>query len=152
MNPVGSDWAGPEVTHRVVSGVLTRGDRVLMCHRRADRAWYPDVWDFPGGHLEDGETPHAALMRELREELGIESDGDGTFVARWIADDLSEDITFLHVRDWQGELVNQAPDEHDDLDWFTLGEALSLELPDPRYEALLRDLLAPASRQPDVED
>jgi ADP-ribose pyrophosphatase len=110
------------------------------------------VWDFPGGHLEDGETPHAALMRELREELGIESDGDGTFVARWIADDLSEDITFLHVRDWQGELVNQAPDEHDDLDWFTLGEALSLELPDPRYEALLRDLLAPASRQADVED
>lgn len=152
MDPVGSDSAGPEVTHRVVSGVLTRGDRVLMCHRRADRAWYPDVWDFPGGHLEDGETPHAALMRELREELGIESDGDGTFLARWIADDFSEDITFLHVHDWQGELVNQAPDEHDDLDWFTLGEALSLALPDPRYEALLRDLLAPASGPPDLED
>lgn len=152
MNVAGSDSAEPEVTHRVVCGVLTRGDRVLMCHRRADRAWYPDVWDFPGGHLEDGETPPAALRRELREELGIASEGDGTFVARWMAEDFSEDITFLHVREWQGELVNLATDEHDDLDWFTLAEALSLKLPDPRYEALLRDLMAPASRQPDVED
>ena len=147
----GSDSAEPEVTHRVVSGVLTRGDRVLMCHRRADRAWYPDVWDFPGGHLEDGETPHAALRRELREELGIASDGDGTFVARWMAEDFSEDITFLRVREWQGELVNLATDEHDDLDWFTLAEALSLKLPDPRYEALLRELWHRPG-QPDVED
>lgn len=152
MDLAGSDSAEPEVTHRVVSGMLTRGDRVLMCHRRADRAWYPDVWDFPGGHLEDGETHQAALTRELREELGIESDGEGTFVARWVADDLSEDITFLHVRAWRGDLVNLAPDEHDDVAWFTLAEALSLELPDPRYEPLLRELLAPAPVQPDVED
>ncbi|WP_353509846.1 NUDIX domain-containing protein [Intrasporangium sp.] len=145
MSLAGGGSAEPEVTHRVVSGVLTRGDRVLLCHRRADRAWYPDVWDFPGGHLEDGETPHAALRRELREELGIASDGDGTFVARWVADDLSEDITFLHVRGWRGEPANLAPDEHDDLAWFTLPEALSLTLPDPRYEALLRGLLAPAA-------
>ena len=149
MSLAGDGSAEPEVTHRVVSGVLTRGDRVLMCHRRADRAWYPDVWDFPGGHLEDGETPHAALRRELREELGIASDGDGTFVARWVADDLSEDITFLHVGAWRGEPTNLAPDEHDDLAWLTLPEALSLTLPDPRYEALLRGLLAPAGG-PDV--
>ena len=147
----GSDSAVPGVTHRVVSGMLTRGGRVLMCHRRADRAWYPDVWDFPGGHLEDGETHQAALTRELREELGIESEG-GTFVARWVAEDLSEDITFLRVHDWSGDLVNLAPDEHDDLGWFTLAEALSRELPDPRYEPLLREVLAPASRQGDVDD
>lgn len=152
MDLAGGDSAGPEATHRVVSGMLIQGDRVLMCHRRADRAWYPDVWDFPGGHLEDGETHQAALTRELREELGIESEGEGTFVARWVAEDLSEDITFLRVRDWRGDLVNLAPEEHDELAWFTLAEALSLKLPDPRYEPLLGNLLAPAPVQPDTED
>ncbi|HKX66589.1 MAG TPA: NUDIX domain-containing protein [Intrasporangium sp.] len=152
MDVAEGDSGEPEVTHRVVSGVLTQAGRVLMCHRRADRAWYPDVWDFPGGHLEDGETPQAALRRELREELGIQSEGEGTFVARFVAEDLSEDITFLHLRDWRGDPVNLAPDEHDDLAWFTLAEALSLELPDPRYEPLLRGVLSPASRQTDVEN
>ena len=148
MHLEASGTAGPEVTHRVVSGMLTEGDRVLMCHRRADRAWYPDVWDFPGGHIEEGETPHEALTRELREELGIEANCDGTFVARWVAEDLSEDITFLRVRDWSGQPVNLAPDEHDELAWFTLGEALSLRLPDVRYGALLHDVLTPAPGQP----
>jgi mutator protein MutT len=131
-------------THHVVTGVLTEGDRVLLCHRRADRTWYPDVWDFPGGHIEDGETARTALTRELREELGIEADCSGAVLARWVADDHSEDITFISVRAWRGELTNLAPDEHDLLDWCTLEQALSLALPDPRYEPLLTDLLAPA--------
>lgn len=129
----------------MVTGVLTRGAQVLMCHRRADRAWYPDVWDFPGGHLEDGETPEEALVRELREELGIEAQVDGAVMARWVADDHSEDITFLAVSRWEGELVNLAPDEHDDIGWFTLAETQSLRLPDPRYGPLLEDLLGPGS-------
>lgn len=127
--------------HRVVSGVLTAAGRVLLCHRRADRAWYPDVWDFPGGHVEDGETLPEALARELREELGIVADGTGVALARWVAEDASEDITFLRVDGWSGEVTNRAPEEHDALGWFTLAEALRLSLPDPRYRTLLQDLL-----------
>ena len=41
-----------------------------------------------------------------------------------------------------------APDEHDEVAWLTLGEALSHPLPDPRYGALLREVLVPASGQP----
>jgi 8-oxo-dGTP diphosphatase len=55
----------------VVGALLVRPGGVLLCHRSADRTWYPDVWDVPGGHVDGGETPAAALVRELREELGV---------------------------------------------------------------------------------
>ena len=45
--------------------------RVLMCQRPQGKA-LAGLWEFPGGKLEPGETPEACLIRELREELGIE--------------------------------------------------------------------------------
>lgn len=56
--------------HRVVTAVLRRGQCVPLCHRSPERRWYPDAGDLPGGHVEDGEPPRQALMREIREELG----------------------------------------------------------------------------------
>ena len=56
----------------VVAGVLIRDNRILICQRRADQA-HALKWEFPGGKLEAGESPEQALVRELREELGIES-------------------------------------------------------------------------------
>ena len=44
--------------------------RVLMSRRRADQAM-PLLWEFPGGKVEPGEAPEAALAREVREELGL---------------------------------------------------------------------------------
>src|SRR2546428_11019656 len=55
---------------RVAAGILARDDRVLICRRRKGGA-FPLKWEFPGGKLQDGETPEAALVRELAEELGI---------------------------------------------------------------------------------
>ena len=54
----------------VVAAAVERDGRVMLCQRR------PDVhnalkWEFPGGKIEPGESPEAALARELREELGI---------------------------------------------------------------------------------
>lgn len=60
-----------EDPHQVVAGLLRRDGRGLLLHRAPTRRWYPDCWDLPGGHVEHGETAHAALQRELLEELGI---------------------------------------------------------------------------------
>ena len=54
----------------VVAALIERDGRILICRRREDQS-HAGKWEFPGGKVEAGETPGAALQRELAEELGI---------------------------------------------------------------------------------
>lgn len=54
----------------VVAAVIERSDRRLLIGQRRRTDTSPLKWEFPGGKLEEGETPKAALTRELQEELG----------------------------------------------------------------------------------
>ena len=125
-----------------------RGDRVLLGPRIAGRRWFPDCWDLPGGHVEPGEHPAEALVRELREEIGVEAVvagppslhlehrvdlDDGALVDAWT------------ITSWTGEPRNLAPDEHDELRWVAADELPGLHLAHPDYAAFLPRLLA-ASR------
>jgi mutator protein MutT len=126
--------------HRVVAGLLRRGDRVLLCHRTADRRWYPDCWDLPGGHVEDGETPERALVRELREELGVEVVAPlGAPFAR--VREAGLDLSVWVVERWSGEPADLAPAEHDAVAWVDLAGAAGLRLADPRVLDLVRAAL-----------
>lgn len=61
----------PRARKLVVAGLIIGDDqRILITQRRADQA-LPLLWEFPGGKVEPGEAPVAALVRELREELGV---------------------------------------------------------------------------------
>jgi 8-oxo-dGTP diphosphatase len=55
----------------VVAAVIQQDSRILICQRRRDKA-LPLKWEFPGGKVEEGESPESALLRELREELDVE--------------------------------------------------------------------------------
>ena len=57
----------------VVCALIVRGDRVLIARRPAGKH-LALKWEFPGGKVEPGEEPAAALVREIREELGCEID------------------------------------------------------------------------------
>lgn len=54
----------------VVAALLARDDRILLCQRH-DGDHLPLLWEFPGGKIDPGESPEAALERELEEELAI---------------------------------------------------------------------------------
>jgi 8-oxo-dGTP diphosphatase len=75
---------------RIVTALLRDADRILLCHRSPRRRWYPDVWDLPGGHVEPGEMPGAALARELREELGI------AIAIAWFTEDALGELSLAH--------------------------------------------------------
>ena len=97
----------PQVT-RVVAGILEREGRVLICRRRADQP-HALKWEFPGGKIEGEETPEAALIRELREELGIEASGASEIARYEYAYPGKKPILliFLRVAAWAGELENR---------------------------------------------
>lgn len=66
----------------VVAAALRRGNRIFIA-KRPHHKLPPDVWEFPGGKPEDGETLQQALKRELWEELGVETD-IGEFICQTV--------------------------------------------------------------------
>ncbi|MGZ8336657.1 MAG: NUDIX domain-containing protein, partial [Allosphingosinicella sp.] len=60
----------------VVAAALVDGARRVLLQQRAPRRAMAGLWEFPGGKVEPDELPEAALVRELREELGIEVAAD----------------------------------------------------------------------------
>jgi 8-oxo-dGTP diphosphatase len=124
-----------------VGGLLIREQSVLLVHRRRGRAWYPDVWDIPGGHVEPEETETGALVRELREELGIEATGLSSRPLRILEGDDFRLAVFM-VKSWSGSLVNRAVGEHDAISWAKASDLDGLSLAHPLYAELLRDVLS----------
>ena len=55
----------------IVAAVIERSDRRILIGQRRRNDTSPLKWEFPGGKVEEGETPEAALARELREELRV---------------------------------------------------------------------------------
>lgn len=60
-------------TRIVLTGILRDNDEFLVVKRSKNDGLYPGAWEFPGGHLEKGETLKEGLKRELCEEIGYDS-------------------------------------------------------------------------------
>ena len=88
----------------VAVGVLIREDgRVLLASRPEGKPW-AGYWEFPGGKLEDGETVHQALVRELDEELGVRlADSFPWFVKEHRYEHAHVRLHFRRSRDFFGE-------------------------------------------------
>ena len=95
----------PELT--VVAAVIERGGKILICQRKPGGR-HALKWEFPGGKVELGEDPAAALKRELREELGIDAD-IGLEAARYdvrYGEGPVIHLRFYNVMEYRGDLRN----------------------------------------------
>jgi 8-oxo-dGTP diphosphatase len=137
----GARWHDHLVLHDCAMAILRDGDTVLMCHRHPDREWVPNVWDFPGGHVEDHETPQQALARELEEELGVTIDAPSRPADEVLSfEDESVRLSVWFI-DYGGPIENRCPEEHDDVRWVSLDAATELDLADAEYILLLQRAL-----------
>jgi 8-oxo-dGTP diphosphatase len=135
---VESTLAAPGTSfHRGVSALMIDRDRVLLAHRTHERDWAPDTWDVPGGHVEDDESEMAALVREVREELGIEiSEKSAVLTARLVGPNF--EVAYFALGTWTGEPYNAAPEEHLEIAWVPLTELDSLAIADRQILPIIR--------------
>ncbi len=93
---------------QVVVGIIIRNNQLLICQRRADQP-FALQWEFPGGKVEIGEDLSTALVRELREELGIEAvlDREIATVQHQYAEGLGVELHFFLITHFTGEIENK---------------------------------------------
>ncbi len=134
---------GPLRSIHVVAGVITDPRGRILLTRRDGSSDMAGLWEFPGGKREPGETPEEALVRELREEIGIEVGAVGERIIevpqRYPDKRLRLDVR--HVARWKG-----APRGCE-------GQALMWVLPErlDRYSMPPADVpVVAALRQPDL--
>lgn len=109
---------------RVVAALIEEGGKFLVCRRPANKA-RGLLWEFAGGKVEQGEEKASALVRECREELGVELDVGEVFTElTHVYPDVTVRLTLFCARIAAG--VPQRL-EHAELRWATPQEMLSLE-------------------------
>jgi 8-oxo-dGTP diphosphatase len=126
---------------------------LLLVARRSAPEKLAGLWEFPGGKVEPGEEPEAALRRELSEELGIMARLGGELPTEsphgWPLNDRAS------MRVWFAEITHGEPqplEDHDELRWVSLhnrDEVLGLPwIPAdfPIVHALLAELALPAGK------
>jgi 8-oxo-dGTP diphosphatase len=133
----------------VAVALLDEAERVLLQRRRTGGE-HGGLWEFPGGKIEYGESPQSALVREVREELGVEIDANDLFPVGYACDPpgMCQQrnrylILLFGARKWLNEprcLVGEA------LGWFAVSELSDLKMP-PLDIPLALNLAACQSRE-----
>lgn len=129
--------SGPAKVIWVVAVALVGADgRVLMQRRRLSRA-HGGLWEFPGGKIEAGESPEAAAVREMQEELGtgleisaLQPVGFASDVAHLPAPNPAHVILLYCCRAWLGQ---PACLDAEEIGWFAPDCVGQLDMPPLDY-------------------
>ena len=112
-------------------------NRILILKRSLTDDIRPGSWDLPGGGVEEGEDPTAAVIREIQEEAGIEVQNvSPVFVCA--QNDTKYRITIVYRASYvHGEIALSF--EHDEYTWISPKEFLEIDIPE-KYKQATRKL------------
>ena len=107
--------------HRIVPAayvILRKGNEILM-QRRLNTGYEDGNYGFVSGHVEEGESYKNAIIREAKEEAGIDLKVEHLRFVHLMhrKEDDYNDVFFI-TEQWGGEIKNMEPDKCDDLRWF----------------------------------
>ncbi|BDQ00996.1 (deoxy)nucleoside triphosphate pyrophosphohydrolase [Aquiluna sp. KACHI24] len=120
----------------VVAAIIQNSQGEFLCCKRGDWKSSPNKWEFPGGKPESGESLDFALIREIREELGVEIK-----VLRQFDRSTTGDIELVcFVCDLVGKEPTSSTD-HSELRWVREQDLARLDWAEPDLPALKRILI-----------
>lgn len=108
--------------------ILVDSDKRLLVSKRNQKELWSDLWEFPGGKIENSESPEDALIREIREELNIDICKSCLYLVLSDSYDYKEFIANLYFficRKWDGFIINQ---ENQEIRWINKAELLELPM------------------------
>lgn len=113
----------------VVAAALTNQDGEILLQKRPEGRQMAGLWEFPGGKVDAGESPESALVRELKEELGIDVDRKNLVPFTFASEPLEKrNLLLLLYRcyHWRGE-----PEALDatEIRWLRPSEMRDLQMP-----------------------
>ncbi len=123
---------------KVTAAIIEKGGHILIGRRKAGPL--KDMWEFPGGKIEDAETPEECLKRELREELDIEA-AIGQF---FLSSKHAYSHAAIELLAYKATIVGGEPclRDHKEIRWVTAGDLLLYTFPEadrPIIEKLIAE-------------
>ena len=111
----------------IAVGVLLRDDKVCLSRRQKHQS-FADRWEFPGGKVEQGESIEAALLREFKEELAVETQAWQPLIEiPWDYGDLAVRLHVFTTQQFQGVPIGN---EGQEVAWFSRGKLDELVFPE----------------------
>ncbi len=123
----------------VAAALVDENDNILV-QKRPNGKPMAGLWEFPGGKVEAGETPEAALVRELKEELGVSVERGSLSPIAFASEALDDKHLLLLLytcHQWTGEAKNI---ESPDIKWLPAQDLQYLDMP-PADHPLVEKLL-----------
>ena len=128
-----------------VTAFIKNGEKVLIVKRPQDASFLPDYFELPGGHVEFGETPEEALIREVKEEVSLDIEPQKPYSTfSYISSNGNKhtiDIQYIVnvINDNQEPKLSE---EHESFAWITENEINNFKFSDLMKEAVLKGFKA----------